>query len=185
MADQAYLEGKELHELREIATELGIEFPGNVGKKKLISRITEDDKEVNGSPTKVEIEGVKVKKKETPTEIRKRMNILRRVRISANDPQYKGRNGVTRQVGNRHGVVGKYIPFDVSWHCQEPVYQDLKAQKYRQTKFKVDTTTGMKVPVTTWHPSFVIEELPALTDADLKKLAADQSARGSIPNETD
>jgi hypothetical protein len=41
----------------------------------------------------------------------------------------------------------------------------------------------MKVPVTTIHPSFVIEELPQLTETELKKLASEQAARGSIPNE--
>ncbi len=183
MANKQYLEGKELSELKTIATELGIEYSGNIGKVKLIDKIMKDEEEVNGSPIKVE--GVKVAKKETAADIKKRMNKLVRLRVSSNDPQYKGRNGVTRQIGNKYGVVGKFIPFNTIWHCQDPVYQDLKAQKYRETKFKTDRTTGMKTPVTTWHPSFVIEVLPALTDKELKQLAADQSARGSIPTETE
>ena len=143
--------------------------------------IAEDDKAVNGNPT--EIEGVKVKKKETKAEIKKRMNILKRVRVSATDPQYKGRNGVTLQIGNSVTVVGKFVPFDTVWHIQEPVYKALKRKQWRETKFITDTTTGMKVPKVTMRAAFVIEDMPALTQKDLDKLAADQSARGSIPNE--
>jgi len=178
------LELKDLTELRDIADELGIEYPKTIGKTKLIDKILDDEAETQGKGnTTIEVEGVKAKAKETPSDIKKRMNLLARVRISSNDPQYKGRNGVTMQVGNKTAVVGKFIPFNTIWHAQEPVLAALKRKTYRQTVFKTDRTTGMKVPVTTIHPSFVIEELPQLTETELKKLASEQAARGSIPNE--
>jgi len=180
MANVEYLEGKELQELRTIAEDLGIEFPKNIGKVKLIDKIVEAESQEDVTP--VQIEGVRVKKK-TPAEIKKEMNILKRVRVSPNDPQHKGRNGVTRKIGNKYGVVGKFIPFDTVWHCPEPVYNDLKEAKYRVTKFKTDSVTGMKVAVTKWYPAFVIEDLPQLTAKELKKLAAEQASRGSIPSE--
>lgn len=179
----SYLEGKSLPELRDIADELGIEYAANIGKVKLLEKIQADDKAVEGKPTKVE--GVKVKKRETAADIKKRMNKLIRIRLSASDPQYQGRNGVTMQVGNKTNIVGKFIPFDTVWHIQEPVLNSLKKRQWRKTVFKTDRTTGMKVPHTTMHPSFIIEVLPDLTESELKKLAAEQAARGSIPTEND
>jgi len=181
MADLQYLQGKELQELRDIATELAIEYPKNISKVKLIDKIVADDLAVEGNPT-VEVEGIKRKKKETVTEMKKRMNKLKRVRISSNDPMYKGRNGVSKQVGNAQVMVGKHIPFDIVWHIQEPVFNSLKKQTYRTTKFKTDKVTGNKIPYTTRNKSFVIEVLEQMTAKELKALAADQSARGSIPN---
>lgn len=172
------LEVKELSELRDIATELGLEFPKNIGKVKLIEKIIEDELAVEGKPAKVE--GVKVKKKETVADIRKRMNILIRCRISANDPQYKNRQFVSKQVGNSSAVVGKHIPFDTIWHVQEPVLQALERQTYRETRFKTDRETGNKIPITTVKPAFVIERLKPLTEKELKKLASEQAARGSV-----
>ena len=183
MITREELEAKELSDLRAIADELGIEFPKNIGKTKLIEKIIEDELAVEGKPTRVE--GVKPKKKETPSEIKKRMNKLIRCRVSSNDPQYKERSGVTMQVGNKTAVVGKFIPFNTVWHLQEPVYNSLLKRKFRQTKFKTDRVTGNKIPITTIHKSFVFELLPDLTAKELKALAADQSARGSIPSDND
>ena len=176
----AYLEEKSLSELRDIAEELAIDFPKNIGKAKLLEKIQEDELAVEGKPAN--IEGTKPKKKETVADLSKRMNVLRRVIISANDPQYKGRNGVSLKVGNAKVMVGKFITFDTIWHIQEPIYKVLKGRKWRETKFKTDPATGNKYPVTTMRPAFVIEDLEPLTKKEIEKLAADQSARGSIPN---
>jgi len=178
-----HLEEKSLPELRDIADELGIEYPNNISKAKIIQKLVEDDEAVEGKPA--DVEGVKVKKRESAADIKARMNKLIRLRVSSNDPQYKGRNGVTLQVGNKTAVVGKFIPFNTIWHCQEPVLNSLKRRQWRQTVFKTDRTTGMKVPVTSVHPSFIIELLPSLTEKELAKLATDQSARGSIPMDSD
>ena len=179
-----YLEEKTLPELRDIADDLAIDYPKNISKAKLMAKIEDDgDEAVADIPAKVE--GITPKKKETKTELKKRMNILRRVRISANDPQYKGRNGISLQVGNAITIVGKFIPFDTVWHVQQPVYDVLKRRQWRETKFVTDKTTGMKVPKVTMRPSFVIEDLEPLTQKELDSLASDQSARGAIPNEND
>lgn len=172
------LEEKSLSELRDIADNYGIEYPRNIGKAKLIIKIIEDDEAVNGKPAVVE--GVKTKKKETIAEMRKRMNKLIRVRISATDPQYKNRTFISKQVGNGAVMVGKHIPFDVIWHGQEPIIQSIERQTYRETRFKTDRVSGMKVPVTTIKKSFVVERLPQLTQKEIDKLAAQQAARGSV-----
>jgi len=177
----SYLQEKSVKQLKVIAEEFGLEFAGNISKEKLIAKIEADDAAVEGTP--VVVEGVKVAKKETPAALKKRMNILKRVRISANDPQYKGRNGVTLQVGNKVAVVGKFTPFDIVWHIQVPVYEALKRKQWRETKFKTDPATGNKFPVVTMRPAFVIEVLEPLTSKELDKLAAEQAARGSIPND--
>lgn len=183
MVDIEYLEGKSLPELRDIADEIGLEYPKNIGKAKLLEKIVEDDEAVEGKPAVVE--GIKPKKKETAAEIKKRMNKLIRCKVSTSDPQYMGRNGITMQVGNSTSIVGKFIPFDTVWHMQEPVYNSLKKRKWRKTVFKTDRTTGMKVPVTTVHASFMIEVLPQLTKKEIDKLAVEQASRGSIPGEND
>jgi len=180
MLDIEYLKSKDLSELKDIAREIGLEFPKNIGKTKLLEKIIADEAEVEGKPKATEVEGFKVRKKETPSEIKKRMNKLVRCRISANDPQYKERSFVSMQVGNSTAVVGKHIPFDTIWHVQEIILDRLKKRTYRQTKFKTDRLTGNKIPVTTIKPSFAIEILPQLSEKELEKLAAEQAARGSI-----
>ena len=175
------LEEKSLSELRDIADEIGLEYPKNIGKLKLIEKIKEDDEAVEGKPAK--IEGVKPKKKETVSEMKKRMNKLIRVRISANDPQWKNRTFITKQVGNGRVVVGKHIPFNTIWHGQEPVIQSIERQVFRETKFKTDRVSGMKVPVVTIRKSFNVERLPQLTDKEITKLANEQAARGSVDEE--
>ena len=172
------LESKNLSELREIADSLAIDYMKNIGKAKLIEKIIADENLVNGTPK--EVEGVVVKKNETVTQMKKRMSILVRCRISANDPQYRERNFISMQVGNAKHVVGKHVPFDTIWHVQKVVLDRLKLRTYRQTKFKTDRVTGNKTPITTIKPSFAIEILPALTAKELKKLAAEQAARGSV-----
>lgn len=178
-----YLEEKTLPELRDIATDLAIEYPKNIGRDKLIAKILADDETVEDKPAK--IEGVEVKKAMTPSEIKKAMQVLKRVRISANDPQLKGRNGVSMKVGNKYGVVGKFIPFDTIWHIQDPIYAALMRRQWRETKFVTDRTTGAKVPKVTMRPAFSIEVLEPLTQKELNRLAIDQSARGAIPTEND
>lgn len=174
------LEEKTLPELRDIADELGLEYPKNISKAKLLEKIEADNEAVEGKPAI--LEGIKPKKKETVSDVKKRMDVLKRIKLSCNDPQYKARNGYTLQVGNKFKVVGKHIPFDTPWHVQEPVYHALKRKKWRETKFITDPTTGNKVAQVRMRPAFVIEDLPQLTKAELKKLAAEQAARGSIPN---
>lgn len=178
MITREQLEEKELSELKDIAEQLAIEFPKNIGKVKLIDKILKDEEETEGFT-----EGVKVVKKETPQQLKKRMNKLVRVRISPNSPQYKGRNGIALKIGNKTEVVGKFIPFDTVWHVQEPIIEVLKRRTFRETKFKTDTTTGLKVPVTKIHKAFVVEVLPNLTENELKKLATDQRVRGVITDD--
>jgi len=180
MIDLEYLESKTLSELRDVADELGIEFAKNIGKQKLLDRIIADDDDTEGV-----VEGVKIKKRETVAEIKKRMNKIVRVRISSSSPHFKGRNGVSQQVGNKHVVVGKFIPFNTEWHVQEPVLESLKRKTWRETKFKTDPTTGNKIPVVNVYPAFNIEILTPLTAKELKTLAKDQSSRGSIPSENE
>ncbi len=176
------LEEKSLSELRDIADSYGIEYPRNIGKTKIIEKIIADDEAVDAKPAKAEddIEGVKPRKKETVGEMKKRMNKLIRVRISATDPQWKNRTFISKQVGNGAVMVGKHIPFDVIWHGQEPVIKSIERQTYRETVFKTDRVSGMKVPVVKVKKSFVVERLPQLTEKQIEKLAAEQAARGSI-----
>ena len=167
---------KGISELKEIADDLGVDYAKNISKSKLILLIEDD-----GESTPV-IEGVKVKK-QTIAEIRKEMDILIRCRVSSTDPMYQGRNGVTMQVGNKHKIVGKFIPFNTIWHMQKPVYDSLMRKQWRETKFITDTVTGNKIAKTTLRPSFIIEKLDPLTRKELSNLAKDQSARGSIDND--
>ena len=172
----AYID-KSVQELRGIAEELGIEFPKNISKAKLTGLLIADDEAASGT---TKVEGVKVTKEATPSEIRKEMDKLIRCKVSSSDPMYKGRNGVTMQVGNKLKVVGKFIPFNTIWHMQQPVYDSLMRKQWRETKFVTDKVTGNKIAKQTMHPSFNIELLPQLTVKELKNLAKDQSARGAI-----
>jgi len=180
MIDLEYLGSKTLSELKDVADELGIEFAKNIGRQKLLDKIVQDDSETEGV-----VEGIKVVKKETVAELKKRMNKILRVRISSSSPHNKGRNGITKQVGNKHAVVGKFIPFNTVWHIQEPVYEALMGKTWRETKFKTDPTTGNKVPVVNVYSAYTITLLPQLTAKEIKALAKDQSSRGSIPSENE
>ena len=172
MANRELLEEKELSELKAIADDLAIEYPRNISKKKIIDKIIDDEEDTVGSA-----EGIKVKKQMTRAEIERSMDEMVRVRISPNAPRYKGLNGVSKKVGNKYKVVGKFIPFDIVWHVQRPILESLKNEKFRETKFKTDPITGNKYPITKEKKALVIEELPPITAEELKKLAADQRAR--------
>jgi len=63
MIDLEYLGTKELKELKSIADDLGLEYPKNIGKAKLLKLLAEDDESANGSSKPIEIEGTVVKKK--------------------------------------------------------------------------------------------------------------------------
>jgi len=177
MSNKERLEGKDLSELKAIADELALEYPKNIGKAKLIDKILADEEDT------VAVEGAKVEKKKSVAEIKKDMDKLIRCKVFATDPQYNGRNGVTLQVGNKHKVVGKFIPFNTIWHMQEPVYESLKRRQWVETKFITDPATGSKIPKRTVHQSFNIEVLPPLTKKELEDLAKAQAARGSIDND--
>jgi len=181
MANKEHLESLDRADLKIVAEDLNIEFAGNIPTEKLIAKIMDDTADEDEAPARiVEVEGVKKAKKQTVAEMKKEMNLLMRVRVSANDPQYKGRNGISIKVGNAKVIVGKFIPFDMVYHIQKPVYDAFKRKKWRETKFKTDPATGNKIPVVTMRPGFVIEDLEPLTQTELKKLAAEQAARGSI-----
>ena len=170
---------KTLPELREIADELGLEYMKNISAKRLIELLEADDAAAEGTPTPT----VKKVKALTPAEIRKSMDKLVRCRVSSSDPMYHGRNGVTLQIVNKYKTVGKFIPFDTVWHMPEPIHEALKRRTWRETKFITDKVTGNKVPKTTMRPSFVIELLPDLTEKELKALASEQAARGSLDDD--
>lgn len=176
----AKYEDQSLEDLRTMAELKDIDFKKNIGKDALIKKLVEfDNSEIEEDDTPVK-EGKTPKK--TLKQKLKEMDIVKRVKISCNDPQFKGRNGVSLKVGNKYKMVGKFVPFDTAWHVQVPVLEALKNKRWRETKMKT-TPDGMKIPVTRIRPAYSIEYLDDLTPDEIKKLAAEQAARGTFTEE--
>lgn len=166
----------ELTLLKERADFMGIEYHPSIGLEKLKERI-------NAALTTTT---AAVEKKETPEQLRARqmaeLTKLIRIRVTCMDPAKKGWPGEIFTLSN--GVIGtvkRYVPFNApdGWHVEKIIFDHMKAMKWRGTQ-ESKGPRGMKIKKNIQLPAFSIEELPALTEAELKDLAQKQALNHSI-----
>lgn len=188
--------------LKKEATEKGIKFHPSIGLDALKEKVQEFEEEqaeaeiaaaANSAvkpaldDTDDEPEVVETSEPETPVEKRKRIKAeamrMRRVRIVCMDPAKKDWEGEIFTVGNR--VIGSYkkmVPFNVEWHVPQIMLNVIKAKKCQVFRtVKVRTAIGMvDKRESVLINAFAVEELPDLTDKELKDLAQRQAmARGT------
>ena len=178
---------EKFEELKAEAEALGLKVPGNISQAKLQAKVdevkTRDPKETEYRQSEDPVEE-KTERGLTPKEEAKKIGgRLRRVRITCNDPQFKKLPGIVRAAGSVLYFKKRYIPFNRITHIEQVLYDFLKKSEYQWFEEKVNRTTGRKYKVSRMSPAYVIEDLPDLTEKELKELAKDQQARGAIGDE--
>jgi hypothetical protein len=108
---------------------------------------------------------------------------LIRCQIYNNNPAKNELKGEILSVGNKYlGTVRKFIPFgeatENGYHVPKILVDMLKAKRYQRVR-SVKNPDGTERVETILAPEFTINELPPLTQEQLKELAAMQTARNA------
>ena len=184
----------ELTVLKQRAKLMNISFSNNISLEKLRQKIADAQEGKASEPEQEEPEvnpledTKKAPAKETEAQMRQRIRLeqtrLIRVRIQNLDPKKKDLPGEIITVANEYmGTIRKFVPFgeatDNGYHIPYCIYEFLKNRKFLNIRV---SQKGKKIEQA-WVREFAIEELPPLTQEDLDKLAAAQTAAGSTNND--
>lgn len=184
----------ELTVLKQRAKLMNISFSNNISLEKLRQKIADAQEGKASEPEQEEAvvnpleDKNKAPVKETEAQMRQRIRLeqtrLIRVRIQNLDPKKKDLPGEIITVANEYmGTVRKFVPFgeatDNGYHIPYCIYEFLKNRKFLNIRV---SNNGKKIEQA-WVREFAIEELPPLTQEDLDKLAAAQTAAGSLNND--
>lgn len=175
------LELNELDLLKSRAQDMGIDFHPSIGVDKLKAKIAEHQTKslAPATPSNIGQSGKAAIRQAKVKEATK----LVRLRVTCMNPHKREWTGEIFTVANKAvGTLRKFVPFDVEWHVPHFIYKVMAARKFRMTK-QVSDGKGGKIAQNKFVPEFNIEILPALTEAQLKELAADQAKRGAIDND--
>lgn len=180
---------EELVALKERADLMGIKYSPNIGVDALRKRVTEAlQSNSSGSDPETQEAEEGAPAQETRAQIRQRMQRdemrLIRVRIQNLNPQKKDLQGEYFTVANKYiGEVKKFIPYNETengYHIPLILLKQLKNRKFLNIKTKRNKLNGQIVVEQNWAPEFAIEELPQLTEKELKQLAAQQAAAAGM-----
>lgn len=110
---------------------------------------------------------------------------LIRIRINCMDPKKQDLPGEFFTVANEHiGTVRKYVPFgeqtEGGYHVPACILDMLRTREFLSITTTTHPVTKAITTKTRYIKEFAIEVLPPLTPAELKQLAADQSASGRL-----
>jgi hypothetical protein len=192
----------ELTLLKQRARLMGVQFSNNIGIDSLKARIAEHLEKSNSSSEEKDDEGEQdnnLNQDPTPApkpvrtkaqaagDLRKQVQAenmrLIRLRITNLDPKKANLPGEIFTVANEYlGTVRKYVPFgeqtDNGYHVPYCIYKQLKNRKF--LSIKVRRVNGREVVDSQWVKEFSLDILPPLTEAELAKLGAAQSAAGGL-----
>ena len=171
--------------LKQRADTLGITYSPRIGVDSLRAKI--DERLSEKEPDAPAAGSGKLTKNEQTAALRESMHKeqmkMVRLRITNLNPNKKELTGEIFTVANKFlGIVKKYIPYgevtEDGYHVPYILYTELRDRKFLSIKTRQDKTTGQIVVSQNWVPEFALEVLPQLTQAELNKLAAAQSAAG-------
>lgn len=116
-----------------------------------------------------------------------RANALVRFKITVLDPEKANWSGMVVTVGNNNILVSRAIYFiDEPWHAERIIIDHLKEMKYLPRTTKKDKYNAKNISMKEHDyrrvkrmPCFHIEELPPLTEQELKDLAHLQAQNGT------
>jgi hypothetical protein len=170
-----------LNHLKKQADTLGIQYHPNIGIEVLKERIATkmaEDKAVTTNTTLSSEDINKLSEEQRIKYIRNQASKLVRVRIACMNPNKKEWEGEIFTVQNDYFTFKKFVPFNVDWHIPQMMLNMIKERKHqifrdRKDQFGRTITTGHLVP------EFTIEELPPLTQEELKDLAIMQAKRAN------
>lgn len=170
----------ELQLLKQRADTMGIKYSPNIGLDALKTKI---ENKLNGNAEN-EAESAGEAPVKSLHQVRKEMQMnemkLVRLRIANLNPDKKDLQGEIFTVSNKFlGTVRKYIPYgertDNGWHVPFILYKQMKARKFLQVRV-IQHRDGNTEVQQSWAPEFALEILPQLSQEELNKLAAGQSA---------
>lgn len=177
----------ELDTLKARADLMGIKYKANIGieslKAKIQVRLDSEDGDEEDEPVKKTasqtLSGKALEQHIRDTQMGEQLRLVR-VRISCLNPAKAGLQGEILTVANRYiGTVRKYVPYgeatDNGYHVPFVLLEELRSRKFNSIKTKKGSMGNIEVSQRL-VPEFAIEELPALTGAELAKLAAAQLA---------
>ncbi len=166
----------ELDSLKQIATNIGITYSGNIGVETLKKKIEEAKSKVANEKSSSMISQVNARHADVRSESTK----LVRVRVANMNPADRAQKGVLITVSNAAvGTLKKFVPFNVDFHIPQIMYNVMKAKKFRVTETE-KTSSGRKVTRNIFQHAYSIEKLPQLSSKALSNLADDQMKRGAI-----
>ena len=187
----------ELTFLKERAKVMGIPFSNNISletlRKRVADKMEEKDEapEVNALTGDPEIAQAMVAKplnqQANAIALRKLVYAKQmrqvRVRITNMDPKKKDLPGEIWTVANEYlGTVRKFVPYgeqtDDGYHIPYCLYRLLDSKRFLHIRDVKDRTTGIVRQDKVWAKEFSLDVLPALTQAELDRLAAAQAAAG-------
>ena len=190
----------ELDMLKQRATMMGIVFSNNIGldtlKKKIEDKMNEVPETAEApaalvAPAAASVPDVGVAQAAPVKVLSLRQHLLNeatklvRIRISCMDPKKQDLPGEFFTVANEFiGTVRKYVPFgeatDGGYHVPACILEMLKTREFLHIRTVTHPVTKEISTKTRYVKEFAIEILPPLTPAELKALAADQSASGRL-----
>ncbi len=171
-------------ELMEEAKSLGLKPHHSTGEVKLQEMINAELSKGEEAPV-AKVTESKVAKVETRAQRTKRLRDeqrkLVRVVVRCNNDKKKEWRGETHTIICAAGTIKKWVPFDneEGWHVEQAVLDVMNAkqcQKFKKTKLR----NGQEHNSSFMVKEYNIEILKPLSKAQIKKLATEQAARGSI-----
>lgn len=167
--------------LMEEAKSLGLTPHHSTGELKLQAMIDAELSKGEAGADKEVVVAVKESKLERMKRLRDEQRKLVRVVVRCNNDDKKEWTGETQTVICAAGTIKKWVPFDndEGWHVPQAIIDILEAkvcQKFRNGKLK----NGQPHKVSYMVKEYNIEYMKPLTKKELKKLADEQAARGSI-----
>lgn len=176
----------ELTLLKERADKLGISYSNNIGVETLKNKINKflnpEPEEEPTSASDMPLESMNQKR----NRLKKKAMKLVRCKIVNLNPAKRDLEGEVFTVANDVvGKVSKFVPYTSpasdSWHLprilvdhlKDRVYVDIRTRQERKNRNQIQIQSDLV-------PEFNIIELPPLTQEELEKLAAAQTAAGNI-----
>lgn len=157
----------EFDALKDKAEMLGISFHPNISEAKLRERIKEHEAENAKTQAAPAVADAQYSAEDDPT-------ALVRVRVTCMNPNKRKYTGDLITVGNsKIGTLRKFVPFGHEWHIPRIMLNVLKDKEFRQSRTVKEN--GKERVVNEFVKEYAIEELPPLTEAELKELAQRQA----------
>jgi len=175
-----------LDALKAKADLIGVSYSHKIGAAALRKKIKDHIEGVEEDEATATPEPKTMSKAERYASIRqkqmKECMALVRVRITNMNPDKADLGGEIFAVGTKYiGTVKKYIPYgeatDNGYHVPKILLDQMKQREFLSVKSVQNRKTGQMDITQRWVREFAIEELPPLTDKELKDLATQQAAK--------
>jgi len=175
-----------LDALKAKADLIGVSYSHKIGAAALRKKIKDHIEGVEEDEATATPEPKTMSKAERYASIRqkqmKECMALVRVRITNMNPDKADLGGEIFAVGTKYiGTVKKYIPYgeatDNGYHVPKILLDQMKQREFLSVKSVQNRKTGQMDITQRWVREFAIEELPPLTEKELKDLATQQAAK--------